>query len=56
MKLKEYKSNGTKWVHVGDFNDVTEDQVKGLVEQWLVEGTKLVLVDQDGDFIKEWVN
>lgn len=55
MKLQEWKNTGTNWQIIGQWNDLTEDQIDPLVEQYLVDNTKLVLLDEDDDYVKEWV-
>ena len=56
MILQEWKSDGTQWVMQGQWNDLKEDEVQPLVDEWLTRGTKLVLCDDEGDYEREWVN
>jgi hypothetical protein len=55
LKLQEWSNDGSKWVYVGQWTDLKQDEIEPLVQQWLKPNTKLVLIDDDDEFVKEFV-
>lgn len=56
MKLQEFTNDGTKWVLVGTFNQIpNQDEAELLVAKWQDGNKKFVLLDDEDDFVKEYL-